>query len=104
MAEQHSNNDPVVDSAEQAMKQASDAFKEATERATHYNEAVTVRLIDFAESNLADSCEALRSAARARNISELVSINANFLRHQISRSLDQFRELSELVRPRDGRP
>ena len=104
MAEQDSNNEQVVDSAEQSMKQASNAFKEATERATHYNEAVTVRLIDFAESNLADACEALRTAARARNVSELMSINANFLRHQVSRSLDQFRELTELVRPRDGRP
>ena len=104
MAEHDSINEQVVDSAEQSMKQASNAFKEATQRAAHYNEAVTVRLIDFAESNLADACEALRSAARARDIGELMSINANFLRHQISRSLDQFRELAELVSRRDGRP
>ncbi len=104
MTEQNANNEHVADSAEQSMKQASNAFKEATDRATHYNEAVTARLIDFAESNLTDACEAIRSAARARNIGELMSINANFLRHQMSRSLDQFRELAELVRPRDGRP
>ncbi len=104
MAEQYPNNDPIVGSAEDSMKQASNAFKEATERATHYNEAVTVRLIDFAQSNLTVACEALRSAARAQNISELMSINANFLSQQMSRSLDQFRELSELLRPRDGRP
>ena len=89
----------VMDMMMQPMKQASAALQEARERATEQNEAISVRLIDFAESNLTDSLEALRAAARAKDVTELFTIQGEFLRNQMSRSLDQFREMTELVKP-----
>ncbi len=89
----------VLDMMMQPMKQASAALKEAKERATEQNEAISVRLIDFAESNLTDTLEALRAAARAKDVTEVLTIQGEFLRNQMSRSLDQFREMTELVKP-----
>ena len=95
-----SNPDTVIDQFMQPMKQVSEAFNLAKERAKEQNEAVGGRLIDFAQSNLNDTMEALRAAAGAKDVSEVLTIQANFLRDQMTRSMDQFRELTEIAKPK----
>ena len=93
------NERSFVDQVMQPMKQAGEALKEARERATEQNEKVSVRLIDFAQSNMNDTLEALRAAAQAKDVSEALAVQSKFLSQQMTRSMDQFRELTELLKP-----
>lgn len=88
----------VVDQMMQPMKQVTEALNRAREQAKEHNEAVSGRLIDYAQSNLNDTLEALRAAASAKDVTEVLTIQGNFLRDQMTRSMEQFRELGELFK------
>jgi hypothetical protein len=90
----------VLDQMMQPMKQVSEALNLAKERAKEQNEAVGGRLIDYAQSNLNDTLEALRAAAAAKDVQEVLTIQGKFLRDQMTRSMEQFRELGELIKPK----
>ncbi len=58
---------------------------------------VSMRLIDQAEATARDTFAALRAAAQAQDLSEVMRIQGDFLREQTNRSLQHAREMGELI-------
>ena len=54
-------------------------------------------MIDQAERNVHEAFAAMRNAAKAKDLSEVMKIQADFLREQSARSMEQARELGELI-------
>ena len=89
--------DNVLDRVMEPLKQASEALKDIRQRAGEHNQEVNLRLLEFAERNMTETLEALRAAARAKDLTEVLTIQGNFLRDQMTRSADQVREFTELM-------
>ena len=97
MTDDAKSNSSAVDRVMEPLREAGEALKQARQRASEHNETISLRLIDFAERNMADTLEALRAAARAKDVGEVLNIQGNFLREQLTRGVDQFREIAEMV-------
>ncbi|MGJ3626035.1 phasin family protein [Sphingomonas sp. MMS24-JH45] len=54
-------------------------------------------MIDQAESNTHEAFAAMRAAAQAKDLSEVMKIQGDYLREQSKRSMDQAREIGELI-------
>lgn len=86
-------NDHVVDPA----RRAGEALKASGQRIVENGSALSGRLIDQAESNTKEAFAAMRSAANAKDLSEVMRIQGEYLREQGQRSMNQAREIGELI-------
>jgi hypothetical protein len=83
----------VVDPA----KRAGDAVKASGEKALENNKTIGLKMIDQAETNAREAFAAMRAAAGAKDLSEVMKIQGDFLREQGNRSMTQAREVGELI-------
>lgn len=79
------------------LKNAGEALKNAGAKAAENSQAINLKVIDQAETNAREAFNALRAAAGARSLSEVMEIQANYIREQSSRGMDQVREIGELI-------
>lgn len=56
-----------------------------------------LKMLDQAEQNTQAAFEAMRSAAKAGDLSDVMRIQADFMREQGSRSVTQAREIGEMI-------
>ena len=56
-----------------------------------------MKVIDHAEENTRQAFAALRAAAKAGGVTELMQVQADFVRDQGSRSMAQVREIGEMI-------
>ncbi|WP_174290842.1 phasin family protein [Sphingomonas bacterium] len=94
-AEQARNafNDHVVEPA----KRAGEALKESGQKIAEGSSALGSKLIDQAETNTSQAFAAMRAAASAKDLSEVMRIQGDYLREQGQRSMNQAREVSDLI-------
>lgn len=78
-------------------KRAGEAMKESGRRMAENSSQIGVRMIDQAETNTHEAFAAMRAAAQARDLSEVMKIQGDYLREQGKRSMDQAREIGELI-------
>ncbi len=83
----------VVDPA----KRAGEAMKASGEKAMENNKAIGLKMLDQAETNTREAFAAMRAAAGAKDLSEVMKIQGDFLREQGNRSMTQAREVGELI-------
>lgn len=83
----------VVDPA----KRAGEAMKASGDKALENNKAIGLKVIDQAETNAREAFAAMRAAAGAKDLSEVMKIQGDFLREQGNRSMTQAREVGELI-------
>ena len=93
MADDKSTFDKVVD----PMKRAGEAMKASGEKVAEGSSAVGLKVIDQAEQNAREAFAAMRAAASAKDLSEVMKIQGDYLRDQGSRSMAQAREIGELI-------
>ena len=86
-------NDHVMDPA----RRAGEAMRTGGQRAMENNSAISLKMIDQAETNTHQAFEAMRRAAQAKDLSEVMRVQGDYLREQGSRSMAQAREISELI-------
>ena len=55
------------------------------------------RMIDQAEENAREAFNAMRAAAKAKDLSEVMKVQAEYLKEQSARSVKQAREIGELI-------
>lgn len=58
---------------------------------------VGMKMIDQAEANAREAFNAMRAAAKAKDLSEVMKVQGDYLREQSSRSMAQAREIGELI-------
>lgn len=85
--------DKVVDPA----KRAGEAMKASGDKVVQGNKTIGVKMIDQAEQNAREAFAAMREAAKAKDVSEVMKIQGDYLREQGNRSMAQAREIGELI-------
>ncbi|URW74572.1 phasin family protein [Sphingomonas donggukensis] len=86
-------NEKVID----PMKRAGEAMKASGEKVAEGSSQVGLKVIDQAEQNAREAFAAMRAAAGAKDLSEVMKIQSDYLREQGSRSMAQAREIGELI-------
>ena len=82
----------VVDPA----RRAGEALKESGRKLAQGGSEIGSRIIDQAEQNAREAFAAMRAAARAGDLTEMMRIQGDYLRAQSQRSMEQARELGEM--------
>ena len=78
-------------------RRASEAMKASGEKMARNGSTIGMRMIDQAETNAHAAFSAMRDAAKAKDLSEVMKIQGDFLRDQGTRSMTQAREIGELI-------
>ena len=89
--------DAFQDHVMEPAKRAGEALKESGQRVAEGGSAIGAKLIDQAESNTHQAFAAMRAAANAKDLSEVMKIQGDYLREQGQRSMVQAREVGELI-------
>jgi len=79
------------------MKGAGEAMQASGQKMAEGGSAVTLKMLDQAETNAREAFSAMREAASARDLSEVMRIHTEFLREQGNRSMSQAREIGEMI-------
>lgn len=82
--------------AEPARK-AGDAMRDSGSKIAESGSTVGVKILDQAETNTREAFAAMRAAANAKDLSEVMKIQGDFIREQGSRNMGQAREIGELI-------
>ncbi|GAA4780134.1 hypothetical protein GCM10023219_30060 [Stakelama sediminis] len=90
---QKSANDTMQDAA----RNAADRMKDAWSTMMESGSQLGVKMLDQAETNTQEAFKAMRAAAQASDISEVMRVQSEYLREQGSRSVAQAREISEMI-------
>ena len=86
-------NETIVDPA----KKAGDALRRSSARAAEGGSTVSMKLIDQAERNAREAFAALRAAAGAKDLAEVMKVQGDCLREQSDRNIAQVKEIAELI-------
>ena len=101
MSDDHSTNDTpqdtLSDKVTEPMKRAGEAMKASGEKFAEGGSQVGLKIIDQVETNAKEALAAMRAAAQARDLSEVMKIQGDYLREQGNRSMAQAREIGELI-------
>lgn len=76
---------------------AAETFQASGQKVAESGSAVGVKMIDQAEQNAREAFNALREAASAKDLSDVMRIQGDYLREQSTRSLSQAREIGDLI-------
>ena len=97
-------NDQAAEAAKQSGEAMTDQMRTAAERMQATGSAMAdsssqlgTKMLDQAEANTQEAFRAMRAAAQANDLSEVMRIQAEYLRDQGSRSVAQAREIGELI-------
>lgn len=97
-------NDQAADAAQatgaamnETMRSAADRMQAAGSAMADSSSQLGTRMLDQAEANTQEAFKAMRAAAQANDLSEVMRIQAEYLREQGSRSVAQAREIGELI-------
>lgn len=78
-------------------RRAGAAMKASGEKVAEGNKTIGLRLLDQAEQNAKEAFAAMRAAAGASDLSEVMKIQGEYLREQGQRNMAQAREVGELI-------
>lgn len=79
------------------LEAAAEALKESGAKVAQNSAAISTTVIDHAEANTREAFAALRAAARAANLTDVMKIQGDYIREQGARSMAQAREVGELI-------
>ena len=76
---------------------AGDKVRKSGEKIARQGSAVSLKVIEHAETNTREAFAAMRAAAAAGNPAEVAKIQGDYLRQQGARSLAHAREIGDLI-------
>jgi hypothetical protein len=78
-------------------KRAGEAMRSSGQKIVEGGSTVGLKMIDQAEQNAHQAFLAMREAAAAKDLSQVMKIQGDYLREQSARSMTQAREIGELI-------
>ncbi|HEX8383860.1 MAG TPA: phasin family protein [Sphingomonas sp.] len=78
-------------------RRAGEAMRASGQKVAENSSQIGVKMIDQAETNTHQAFDAMRRAAQAKDLSEVMKIQGEYLREQSTRSMTQAREIGELI-------
>ncbi len=79
------------------MKAAAEAMQATGQKAAASGAELGMRMLDQAEANAREAFAAMRAAASAKDVGDVMRIQGEYLREQGSRSMAQAREIAEMI-------
>lgn len=92
-----SDDRSAASAATDKMQQAGEAMKATGERMADSGANVGAKMLDQAEENIREAFSAMRAATQAKDLSEVMKIQGDYLRDQSSRAMTQAREIGEMI-------
>ncbi len=86
-------NEQIVEPA----RRAGEAMRASGQKWAEGNAKISLTLIDQAERNVHEAFAAMRQAAQAKDLSEVVTIQSDYLRHQGARAMEQARQIGDMI-------
>lgn len=86
-----------ADRVSEPLKNAGESLKAAGAKAAENSQALTVTAVNHAEANAREAFNALRAAAQAKTLTEVMQVQADFVRAQGTRSMEHAKELGEMI-------
>lgn len=87
----------IADKMAEQVKAAGDTMRKSGERIAETGTELGMRLLDQAEANTREAFAAMRAAAHARDVAEVMRIQGDYMRNQSSRAIEQAREIGTLI-------
>ena len=78
-------------------KRATEAMRASGEKIAQGGSTLGLKMLDQAERNAQAAFSAMREVAQAKDVSDVMRIQSEFMREQGSRSMAQAREIGELI-------
>ncbi len=78
-------------------KRAGEAMKQSGEKIAEGGATIGKTMIDQAEQNAREAFTAMREAAGAKDLAQVMKIQGDYLREQSQRSMTQAREIGEMI-------
>jgi hypothetical protein len=78
-------------------KRAGEAMRSSGQKMAEGGSTIGLKMIDQAEQNAHQAFVAMREAAAAKDLSQVMKIQGDYLREQSTRSMAQAREIGELI-------
>lgn len=86
-------NEHIVDPA----KKAGERLKETGQTLAEGGSTIGLKMIEQAEANTREAFAAMRAAAQAKDLTEVMRVQGDYMREQGNRSLAQAREIGDLI-------
>ncbi len=86
-----------ADRATAAMQEAGERMRAAGSQMADHGSQFSLRILSQAEANTQEAFKAMRAAAQANDVNEVMRIQSGYLRDQGARSMAQAREVGELI-------
>ena len=78
-------------------RRAGEAMRASGQKVADGSATIGLKIIEQAEQNSHQAFEAMREAAKAKDFSDVMRIQGDYLREQGQRSMNQAREIGELI-------
>jgi hypothetical protein len=78
-------------------RRAGEAMRASGQKVADGSATIGLKIIEQAEQNSHQAFEAMREAAKAKDLTDVMRIQGEFLRQQGERSMTQAREIGELI-------
>ena len=85
------------DSATDQAQRATDAFRQAGEKAAQNGNQISMKILEQAETNTREVFGTMREIAGAKDVSDVMRIQSDFVREQGTRAMNQAKEIGELI-------
>jgi len=79
------------------VKAAGEKMRASGEKFAERGSELGMKLLDQAEQNTREAFNAMRAAAKSRDVSEVMHVQGEYLREQGARSMAQAREIAEMI-------
>lgn len=79
------------------VKAAGEKMRASGEKFAERGSELGMKLLDQAEQNTREAFNAMRAAAKSRDVSEVMHVQGEYLREQGARSMAQAREVAEMI-------
>ncbi|WP_156678390.1 phasin family protein [Sphingomonas profundi] len=96
MADDNQTGD-MKDRIVEPLKAAGDALRGAGAKAAENSSAISLTVIDHAEQNTREAFAALRAAAKVTSVTDLMKLQGDYVREQSTRSVEQARQIGEMI-------
>lgn len=97
MAKKPESSGKFSEKAAEGVKKAGKAMKDATAKAASNAATINTKVIDHAEANARSAFAALRSAAGAKSVQDVVKIQTDYVKEQGARSMTQIKEVGDMI-------
>jgi hypothetical protein len=94
---QASGRDAFSDHVMDPARRAGEAMRASGQKVADGSATIGLKIIEQAEQNSHQAFEAMREAAKAKDLSDVMRIQSAFLREQGQRSMNQAKEIGELI-------